>query len=55
MAVPRSFAGLVGLQGEMEWFLNQDVPGAAAEALAARFEGDLRAEEGSFAYVRLVL
>lgn len=39
------------LQGEAESFLDQDVPEAAAEAFAAKFGWDPRAEEGSFLYV----
>ncbi len=45
---------VVLLQGEAECFLDQDVPADAAEAFAAKFGWDPRAEEGSFLYVRVV-
>lgn len=53
LALPDTF-DVVLLQGEAESFLDQDVPEAAAEAFAAKFGWDPRAEEGSFLYVRVV-
>ena len=53
LALPDTF-DVVLLQGEAEWFLDEDVAADAAEAFAAKFEWDPRAEEGSFLYVRVV-
>lgn len=53
LALPDTF-DVVLLQGAAECFLDQDVPGDAAEAFAAKFGWDPRAEEGSFLYVRVV-
>ncbi|TDC45504.1 pyridoxamine 5'-phosphate oxidase [Actinomadura sp. KC345] len=53
LALPDTF-DVVLLQGEAECFPDQDVPGEAAEAFAAKFGWDPRAEEGSFLYVRVV-
>ncbi|MGW5249189.1 pyridoxamine 5'-phosphate oxidase family protein [Streptomyces sp. NPDC004129] len=53
LALPDTF-DVVLLQGEAECYLDQDVPGDAAEAFAAKFGWDPRAEEGSSLYVRVV-
>ncbi|GAA3110918.1 pyridoxamine 5'-phosphate oxidase family protein [Streptomyces echinatus] len=53
LALPDT-SDVVLLQGEAEYFPDQDVPGDAAEAFAAKFGWDPRAEEGSFVYVRVV-
>ncbi|MFF4382618.1 pyridoxamine 5'-phosphate oxidase family protein [Kitasatospora sp. NPDC001547] len=53
LALPDTF-DVVLLQGEAECFPDQDVPEDAAEAFAARFGWDPRAQEGSFLYVRVV-
>ncbi|MGW3207254.1 pyridoxamine 5'-phosphate oxidase family protein [Streptomyces sp. NPDC001135] len=53
LALPDTF-DVVLVQGEAECFPDQDVPEDAAEAFAAKFGWDPRAEEGSFVYVRVV-
>lgn len=53
LALPDTF-DVVLLQGEAECFSGQDVPEDAADAFAAKFGWDPRAEEGSFVYVRVV-
>ncbi|MEU0057336.1 pyridoxamine 5'-phosphate oxidase family protein [Streptomyces sp. NPDC006334] len=53
LALPDTF-DVVLLQGEAECFLDQDVPGDAAEAFAAKFGWDPRAEEDPFLYMRVV-
>ncbi|MFF8772371.1 pyridoxamine 5'-phosphate oxidase family protein [Kitasatospora sp. NPDC015120] len=53
LALPDSY-DVVLLQGEAEWFPDQDVPADAAEAYTAKFGWDPRTEEGSFLYVRVV-
>lgn len=52
LALPDTF-DVVLLQGEAVSFPDDDVPEAAAEAFAAKFGWDPRAEEGSFVYVRV--
>ncbi|MFF1903421.1 pyridoxamine 5'-phosphate oxidase family protein [Kitasatospora sp. NPDC058218] len=53
LALPDTF-DVVLLQGEAECFPDQDVPEDAAEAFAAKFGWDPRAEAGSFLYVCVV-
>ncbi|SEQ28785.1 Pyridoxamine 5'-phosphate oxidase [Streptomyces sp. yr375] len=53
LALPDTF-DVVLVQGEAECFPDRDVPADAAEAFAAKFGWDPRAEEGSFLYVRVV-
>ncbi|MFI6279776.1 pyridoxamine 5'-phosphate oxidase family protein [Streptomyces sp. NPDC050988] len=53
LALPDTF-DVVLVQGEAECFPDQEVPADAAEAFAAKFRWDPRAEEGSFVYVRVV-
>lgn len=53
LALPDT-SDVVLLQGEAECFPDQEVPGAAAAAFAAKFGWDPRAEEGAFLYVRVV-
>jgi hypothetical protein len=53
LSLPDTF-DVVLLQGEAECFLDQEVPGGAAEAFADKFGWDPRMEEDSFLYVRVV-
>lgn len=53
LSLPDTF-DVVLLQGEAEYFPDQEVPAGAAEAFADKFGWDPRAEEGSFLYVRVV-
>lgn len=53
LSLPDTF-DVVLLQGEAEWFPDQEVPRDAAEAFAAKFGWDPRVEEGPFLYVRVV-
>ncbi|WP_406411661.1 pyridoxamine 5'-phosphate oxidase family protein [Streptomyces halstedii] len=53
LSLPDTF-DVVLLQGEAEWFPDQEVPRGAAEAFAAKFGWDPRVEEGPFLYVRVV-
>lgn len=52
-ALPDTF-DVVLLQGEAEYFPDEQVPPGAAEAFAGKFGWDPRVEEGSFLYVRVV-
>ncbi|MFF7361296.1 pyridoxamine 5'-phosphate oxidase family protein [Streptomyces sp. NPDC008125] len=45
---------VVILQGEAEWFPDDEVPDGAAEAFVDKFGWDPRGEEGAFLYVRVV-
>ncbi len=53
LSLPDTF-DVVLLQGEAECFSDEEVPGGAAEAFAAKFGWDPRVEESSFLYVRVV-
>ncbi|WP_320775784.1 pyridoxamine 5'-phosphate oxidase family protein [Streptomyces sp. CRN 30] len=52
LSLPDTF-DVVLLQGEAECFPDEEVPAATAEAFTAKFGWDPRAEEDSFAYVRV--
>ncbi|MHB6905459.1 pyridoxamine 5'-phosphate oxidase family protein [Streptomyces sp. DB-54] len=52
LALPDTF-DVVLLQGEVECFPDQEVPGDAAEAFAAKFGWDPRGEAASFLYIRM--
>ncbi|MFJ4785679.1 pyridoxamine 5'-phosphate oxidase family protein [Streptomyces sp. NPDC088794] len=52
LALPDT-SDVVLLQGEAECFPDQEVPADAAEAFAAKFGWDPRAEEGAFLYIRV--
>ncbi|MDN3270468.1 pyridoxamine 5'-phosphate oxidase family protein [Streptomyces sp. MA15] len=53
LALPDTF-DVVLLQGEAECFPDREVPDDAAEAFAAKFGWDPRAEEEPYLYVRVV-
>lgn len=53
LALPDTF-DVVLLQGKAECFSDRGVPEDAADAFAAKFGWDPRAEEGPFLYVRVV-
>ncbi|MER7701923.1 pyridoxamine 5'-phosphate oxidase family protein [Kitasatospora sp. NPDC097605] len=53
LALPDT-SDVVLLQGDAEYFPDQEVPAAGAEALIGKFGWDPRAEEGDFLYIRVV-
>ncbi|NBE55970.1 pyridoxamine 5'-phosphate oxidase family protein [Streptomyces boluensis] len=52
LALPDSF-DVVLVQGEAECFPDREVPAGAAEAFAAKFGWDPRAEDGPYVYLRV--